>query len=129
MKVIGKTYFLIEYASLLQGSGSGGHCEFLREIVDAQYIRPSPHKPEAVKFDLFDEVEAFWTNYWLPGVITKVLSESMYVVKPTYQKEDLELNAIDLRHHYNWTNGQWVRATQVCNYFYLIDNHTKQKIF
>ncbi|XP_039116436.1 DUF724 domain-containing protein 3-like [Dioscorea cayenensis subsp. rotundata] len=112
VKVIGKTYFLIEYASLLQGSGSGGHCEFLREIVDAQYIRPSPHKPEAVKFDLFDEVEAFWTNYWLPGVIKKVLSESMYVVKPTYQKEDLELNAIDLRHHYNWTNGQWVRATQ-----------------
>ncbi|KAM0939001.1 putative Agenet-like domain-containing protein [Dioscorea sansibarensis] len=112
VKVIGKTYFLIEYTSLLQGSGCGGHCEFLREIVDAQYIRPFPHKPEAVKFDLFDEVEAFWTNYWLPGVITKVLSESMYVVKPTYQKKELELNAIDLRHNYNWTNGQWVRATQ-----------------
>ncbi|KAJ0985474.1 hypothetical protein J5N97_003830 [Dioscorea zingiberensis] len=113
LKVIGKTYFLIEYPSLLRDRGCGGHPEVLREIVDAQYIRPSlPLKPESEKFDLFDEVEAFCTNYWLPGVVTKVLSESKYVVKPTYQEDELEFSSMDLRLHYNWINGHWVGASQ-----------------
>ncbi|KAM0950116.1 putative Agenet-like domain-containing protein [Dioscorea sansibarensis] len=114
VKVIGDTYFLVEYENLSPNDitctkGS----ELLREIVDDQYMRPSPPDTAYVKdFCIQDEVEVLVCGRWLAGVISKIiLFGSKYGVKLKYQQLEDEFDLSELRLHYDWTDGQWICAS------------------
>ncbi|ONK57086.1 uncharacterized protein A4U43_C10F16470 [Asparagus officinalis] len=113
LKVIGAGFFLVEYENLrIDSSGSNGMP--LKEIVDLQYIRPSP--PPQTVFDNFvdilEEVEAFRKGGWVAGVVSKLLCGSRYVFKPKHWEEEIELDWTAIRPHFDWTNGRWVRISR-----------------
>ena len=118
LKVIGKSYFLVEYESLrIDNDGSSGVP--LKEIVDLQYIRPSP--PPASKFDgLFDvleELEAFHKGGWVAGVVMELRCDSKYLVKSKHHEEEIEVDRTTIRPRFDWINDHWVRISRVSNNF------------
>lgn len=106
----GKDKYLVEYQSLRTEDDK----EFLKEEIDIKHIRPSP--PETLMVDRFnklDEVDALYNDGWWVGVISKVCSNSKYVVYFKTTKEELTFEHSDLRLHQDWINGKWVTASQV----------------
>lgn len=118
VKVVGDTYFLVEYENLRPNDNTctKGN-EPLREIVDDQYMRPSPPDTAYVKdFCIQDEVEVLVCGRWLAGVISKIiLFGSKYIVKLKYQDLEDGFDISELRLHYDWTDGQWICTSMVCN--------------
>ncbi|KDO81633.1 hypothetical protein CISIN_1g019553mg [Citrus sinensis] len=105
----GKDKYLVEYQSLRTEDDK----EFLKEEIDIKHIRPSP--PETLMVDRFnklDEVDALYNDGWWVGVISKVCSNSKYVVYFKTTKEELTFEHSDLRLHQDWINGKWVTASQ-----------------
>ncbi|KAH7653371.1 Agenet domain plant type domain-containing protein [Dioscorea alata] len=111
VKVVGDTYFLVEYENLGPNDNTctKGN-ELLREIVDDQYMRPSPPDTAYVKdFFIQDEVEVLVCGRWLAGVISKIiLFGSKYIVKLKYQDLEDGFDISELRLHYDWTDEQWI---------------------
>lgn len=118
LKVIGKSTFLVEYESQrVDNQGSSG--ELLKEIVDLQYIRPSP--PPASKFDsIFDvleEVEAFYKGGWIAGVVLELRGGSRYIVKARHEEEEFEVDQSAIRPRFEWINEHWTRISRVWSNF------------
>lgn len=110
LKVIGKSYFFVEYKSLWVDDDSSRR--MLRtEIVDSQYLRPSPPS-ESMNFRVLDEVEAPQHGGWFPGIVSKVLPGSRYIIKFKHQDEEMELDHAALRPHYLWNGGHWINSNQ-----------------
>lgn len=109
VKAIWKSSFLVEYKHFRNLDDK----ELLREIVDAKHIRLCPPNASKVKFDLLDEVEAFYGNGWLPGVVAKIYTRSKYRVYIAHWGEEREFSHTELRLRYDLVDGQWVKASQV----------------
>lgn len=105
----GKDKFLVEYLHLRTDDDSG----FLREEIDILHIRPYPPGHVCDCFNRLQEVDALYNDGWWVGVISKVLSNSRYVVYFRNNNEELEFEHSDLRIHQDWINGKWVIATKV----------------
>ncbi|KAJ0078919.1 hypothetical protein Patl1_22448 [Pistacia atlantica] len=102
---VGKDKYLIEYQSLRTEDDT----EFLREEVDILHIRPSP--PDTVVVDSFnrlDEVDALYNDGWWVGVISKVLTNSKYIVYFKNTLEEMQFGHSELRLHQEWIDGKWI---------------------
>ncbi|KAJ0014221.1 hypothetical protein Pint_19560 [Pistacia integerrima] len=102
---VGKDKYLIEYQSLRTEDDT----EFLREEVDILHIRPSP--PDTVVVDSFnrlDEVDALYNDGWWVGVISKVLTNSKYIVYFKNTLEEMQFEHSELRLHQEWIDGKWI---------------------
>lgn len=105
----GKDKYLIQYQSLRTEDDK----EFLKEEIDIKHIRPSPPETLIVdRFNKLDEVDALYNDGWWVGVISKVCSNSSYLVYFKTTNEELTFEHSDLRLHQDWINGKWVAACQ-----------------
>ncbi|KAG1355133.1 DUF724 domain-containing protein 3 [Cocos nucifera] len=92
--VISKSIFLVDYKTLRAVSDR----ELSTEIVDAQYIRPTPPlASEDENFGLHDVVEVLYHGGWLLGVVSQILNGSQYIVKLKHHEEEMEFNHWEIR--------------------------------
>lgn len=105
----GKDKFIVQYQSLRTDDDS----DFLKEEIDILHIRPHPPVHVCHHFGLLHEVDAFYNDGWWVGVISKVLSNSRYVVYFRNSNEELEFPHSELRLHQDWINGKWVIPSKV----------------
>ncbi|KAL0420156.1 UNVERIFIED_CONTAM: DUF724 domain-containing protein 5 [Sesamum radiatum] len=98
----------VEYNDLLADEDGS---ERLREYVDISFVRPPPPLQEIVKcFEPDDVVDAFYKDGWWTGVVTRVLEGGQrFVVTFQYPPDELEFRLAELRVHWDWVNGSWVR--------------------
>lgn len=102
--------YLIEYQSLRNNDDT----EFLREEVDILHIRPCPPDVELVdRFEVLEEVDAFYNDGWWRGMIYKVLKKERYSVYFKDSDEELKFEHSDLRVHQEWINGKWEISSKV----------------
>ncbi|RWW03410.1 hypothetical protein GW17_00033428 [Ensete ventricosum] len=87
MEVFNSSTILVEYENLKAENND----ELLREIVDAQYIRScQPNAAQAKDFVLNDEVEVLHHGGWVPGMISKILDGSKYIIKMLHDEKETE---------------------------------------
>ncbi|CAA0824927.1 agenet domain-containing protein [Striga hermonthica] len=100
----------VEYQTLLVPRGGS---KLLREYVDVSCVRPSPPLEEAVGgFGPGDAVDALYNDGWWIGVVTRVVeedTESRYTVTFQNPPDVREFSLSELRVHWDWVNGSWVR--------------------
>ncbi|KAI3980771.1 hypothetical protein MKX01_025336 [Papaver californicum] len=108
VKKINENKYLIEYLNLK----SEDETKLLRKEAEVKYIRPiPPSNPKVESYSLLQEVDAEISNGWWCGVISKVLSNSKYIVFFRESSEELEYDYSQLRPHQDWVDGKWVRAS------------------
>ncbi|XWS36070.1 hypothetical protein CRYUN_Cryun20dG0052500 [Craigia yunnanensis] len=98
----------VQYSTLLSEDGSSP----LTEYVDPAFIRPLlPNEKEDAQlgFEVHDIVDARYRDGWWSGVVRKVLEKSKYRVYFDNPPDVIEFERKDLRIHWNWINGKWVR--------------------
>ncbi|PKA54688.1 hypothetical protein AXF42_Ash000523 [Apostasia shenzhenica] len=105
--------FLVEYKDLTTEDGT----EFLKEVIDRLHIRPAPPaSPESWKFRFLEEIDAYCNDGWWVGVISKVLSDSRYIVYFKTWMQEIEFSHENLRPHHDWINGRWMQASQALGF-------------
>ncbi|TYG57666.1 hypothetical protein ES288_D08G161200v1 [Gossypium darwinii] len=98
----------VRYKTLLADDGKSP----LTEHVDPGYIRPLPpnEKGNAQSgFEVNDVVDARYRDGWWTGVVRKVLAKSKYRVYFDNPPDVIEFDRKDLRVHWDWIDGNWVR--------------------
>ncbi|CAF1860613.1 unnamed protein product [Brassica napus] len=84
-----------------------------RVTVTADKIR---HKPPAddreKKFEMMDNVEAFYSKGWGSGQVRMILGKNKFSVYLNSSMETLEFKASDLRIHREWLDGVWKMADE-----------------
>lgn len=102
--------YLIEYQTLKNDDDTG----LLREEVNELHLRPCPPDVGLVdRFELNEEVDAFYNDCWWVGAISKVLKKERYSVYFQESGEELKFDHSDLRVHQEWRDGQWHIASKV----------------
>jgi Agenet domain len=104
------TAFCVQYHNLKTDDETA----LLQETVDPVHIRPVP--PEACwpnSFRLLEEVDAYCNDGWWAGVVSKVLGKNRCVVYFRQWKEEMEFKHDELRPHFDWVGGRWIRASLV----------------
>lgn len=98
----------MEYQNLLAHEDGSDR---LREYVDVAFVRPAPLVQEIVKgFEPDDAVDAFYKDGWWTGVVTRVVAGGeRFVVTFSNPPDELEFGLDELRAHWDWVNGTWVR--------------------
>ncbi|PIN15557.1 hypothetical protein CDL12_11800 [Handroanthus impetiginosus] len=98
----------VEYHDLLAHENGSDR---LREYVDVSCVRPSPPFQEVVKgLEPGDVVDAFYKDGWWTGVVSRVVEGGeRFVVTFEHPPDELEFGLADLRVHWEWVNGRWVR--------------------
>ncbi|XVF32929.1 hypothetical protein REPUB_Repub17cG0125200 [Reevesia pubescens] len=99
---------LIQYKTLLANDGSTP----LTESLDPAYIRPlPPTAKEDVEsgFEINEVVDAGYKDGWWTGVVRKVVEKSNYRVYFDNPPDVIEFDRKDLRVHWDWIDGKWVR--------------------
>lgn len=110
VEVFNSSTVLVEYENLKAENND----ELLREIVDAQYIRSCQPNAALVKdFALNDEVEVLHHGGWVPGMISKIVNGSKYIIKMLHDENETEFGHAVLRHRRFWNGQQWVFKSQV----------------
>ncbi|XVE82312.1 hypothetical protein DITRI_Ditri15bG0138200 [Diplodiscus trichospermus] len=106
---LGNDKYLVEYLTLK----TEDQAAFLKEEAYASYIRPRPpHAQCARRYELFENVDAWYNDGWWIGQIIKVLSGWRYEVYFRTTSEVMEFKHNDLRLHQEWINGKWVTASR-----------------
>ncbi|XP_057782259.1 DUF724 domain-containing protein 3-like [Salvia miltiorrhiza] len=98
----------VEYHNLLAHEDGSDR---LREYVEPSFVRPAPPLQEVVKgFDPDDAVDAFYKDGWWTGVVNQAVDDGKrYVVTFHSPPDELEFGLGELRPHWDWVNGNWVR--------------------
>ncbi|CAL9066568.1 uncharacterized protein LOC135605669 [Musa acuminata AAA Group] len=110
VEVFNSTTVLVEYENLKAENND----ELLREIVDAQYIRTCQPNAALVKdFALNDEVEVLHHGGWVPGMISKIVNGSKYIIKMLHDENETEFGHAELRLRRFWNGQQWVFKSQM----------------
>ncbi|OVA13636.1 Agenet-like domain [Macleaya cordata] len=99
-----KNKYLVEYLTLITDDQK----RYLREIVDATEIRPSPPKIPVSDFNILDQVDVFDNDGWWVGRITGRDLVNFYVYFDRSTGETLRYRFPQLRVHQEWENGKWV---------------------
>ncbi|CAF1986977.1 unnamed protein product, partial [Brassica napus] len=85
-----------------------------RVTVTADKIRPKPPADDREKkFEMMDNVEAFYSKGWSSGQVRMILGENTFSVYLNSSMETLEFKASDLRIHREWLDGVWKMADEV----------------
>lgn len=98
----------VEYKDLLSSEDGS---DPLRESVKLAFLRPAP-PPEDNRggFEPGDVVDAFYKDGWWIGVVARpVEGGDRFVVSFDDPPDELEFGLGELRAHWDWTNGKWVR--------------------
>ncbi|CAN4106319.1 unnamed protein product [Withania somnifera] len=109
VKSVGYDKFLVEYQKLKTVNGS----QFLKEEVDASWIRPCP--PEIRSFNPFehlDRVDAWFDNGWWEGHISEVLGGLKYVVCLMTKEKEVVFEHSMLRPRQEWVKEKWLTARE-----------------
>lgn len=105
---------LVQYKTLLAEDGSSP----LTEHVDPAFVRPLPpqeKEEDGQVFEVNDVVDARYRDGWWTGVVRRVLEKSKYRVYFDNPPDVIEFESKDLRVHWDWIDGKWVRPEkQVC---------------
>ncbi|KAL8527170.1 hypothetical protein ACS0TY_005156 [Phlomoides rotata] len=97
----------VEYHNLL-ASNKGR--DRLREILDIPFVRPVPPVQEIDKgFEPGDVVDAYYKDGWWQGVVAEVVEDGGKFVVSFHDPPDLECALKNLRYHWDWVDGSWVR--------------------
>ncbi|XWS31859.1 hypothetical protein CRYUN_Cryun23aG0111900 [Craigia yunnanensis] len=101
----------VQYMTLLADDGSSP----LTEYVDPAFIRPLLPNEEDVQsgFEVNDVVDASYRDGWWTGVVRKVLEKLKYRVYFDNPPDVIEFDRKDLRFHWNWIDGKWVRPEKL----------------
>lgn len=109
----GKSKVFVMYHTLLSDNDEN---EPLTEFVDASYIRPLPPPPDIDQsYEPNDVVDAFHRDGWWKAVVTKVevleekSNSKRYTVIFENPPEQFDFCPAELRFHWDWINGRWVR--------------------
>ncbi|XP_058000630.1 DUF724 domain-containing protein 3 isoform X2 [Hevea brasiliensis] len=103
---------LVQYHELITDNDEN---ERLTEFVDASHIRPLPPPPDIDQsFEPHDVVDAFHRDGWWKAVVVKVQvlekdNSKRYTVIFENPPEQFDFCSADLRFHWVWTDGNWVR--------------------
>lgn len=85
-----------------------------RVTIIADKIRPKPPADDREKkFEMMDNVEAFYSKGWSSGQVRMILGENTFYVYLNSSMETLEFKAADLRIHREWLDGVWKMADEV----------------
>lgn len=102
--------FLVEYQTLR----TDDETESLREIAESSYIRPCPPCVQKLdRYQMLEEVDAWYNDGWWVGLVSKVLDNLEYAVYFWTSNEELEFGHHDLRPHQEWIGGKWITAFRV----------------
>ncbi|KAL8544842.1 hypothetical protein ACS0TY_005165 [Phlomoides rotata] len=98
----------VEYHNLL-ASNKGR--DRLRETLDISFVRPVPPVQEIDKgFEPGDVVDAYYKDGWWQGVVAEVVEGGGKFVVSFHDPPDLQECALkNLRYHWDWVDGSWVR--------------------
>ncbi|EOX95351.1 Domain of Uncharacterized protein function 724 6, putative isoform 1 [Theobroma cacao] len=99
---------LVQYKTLLAEDGSSP----LTEHVDPAFVRPLPpqeKEEDGQVFEVNDVVDARYRDGWWTGVVRRVLEKSKYRVYFDNPPDVIEFESKDLRVHWDWIDGKWVR--------------------
>ncbi|KAG2281477.1 hypothetical protein Bca52824_052697 [Brassica carinata] len=84
-----------------------------RVTVTADKIRPKPPADDREKkFEMMDNVEAFYSKGWSSGQVRMILGENTFSVYLNSSMETLEFKASNLRIHREWLDGVWKMADE-----------------
>ncbi|XP_071723309.1 DUF724 domain-containing protein 8-like [Rutidosis leptorrhynchoides] len=105
--------FVIQYDTLL----TEDETRPLRELADFSGIRPLPPTTgnnRHLAFEVNDVVDAFYQDGWWVGSIEKILDHisedgNKYRVRFEYSTERIVFTFSELRPHYDWVDGKWVK--------------------
>ncbi|CAN6852243.1 unnamed protein product [Brassica oleracea] len=85
-----------------------------RVTVTADKIRPKPPADDREKkFEMMDNVEAFYSKGWSSGQVRMILGENTFSVYLNSSMETLEFKASNLRIHREWLDGVWKMADEL----------------
>ncbi|XVF65862.1 hypothetical protein PTKIN_Ptkin09bG0285100 [Pterospermum kingtungense] len=104
----------VQYKSLLKDDNQTP----FTEKVKLCYIRPVPPQPRSCGddqcFEVNDVVDAFHLDGWWTGSVSKVFGDpKRYIVSFACPAEDLEFSSSDLRPHWDWVDGRWVKSPKI----------------
>lgn len=100
----GKGNYLVEYKTLK----ADNEMKLLKEVVDSQYMRPSPPVTQCANlFDLYEEVEVWYNIAWWHGCVCDILKGSKYAVRVEGMDEVAEFEHFEIRPRRNWVGGKW----------------------
>ncbi|XP_057471945.1 protein AGENET DOMAIN (AGD)-CONTAINING P1-like [Actinidia eriantha] len=104
VNLIGKDKYLIEYQTLKTKDES----EHLKEKADALYLWPcSPVMQGFDHFKLFEKVDAWYSDGWWVGLISRFLGGLTCAVYFWTTNEELELEHFNLRPRQEWIGGKF----------------------
>ncbi|KAG2266145.1 hypothetical protein Bca52824_073224 [Brassica carinata] len=84
-----------------------------RVTVTGDKIRPKPPADDREKkFEMMDNVEAFYSIGWSSGQVIMIPGENTFSVYLNSSMETLEFKASDLRIHREWLDGVWKMADE-----------------
>lgn len=93
----------------------------LVEIVHDSTIRPIPSiSIREHRFNMLEEVDAWYHDGWWLGVVNKVLPKFKYVVYFWTTNEEIEFHHLNLRSHQEFINEKWVSSFSVRFTFRII---------
>lgn len=101
----------VEYQNLISDEDPSVR---LREYVNAAFVRPLPPQETRSKpFELGDIVDAYYSDGWWTGVISRLLRGSRCIVAFQNPPHEIEFGLSDLRFHLEWVNGNWLRPVNL----------------
>ncbi|XP_039068757.1 DUF724 domain-containing protein 6-like [Hibiscus syriacus] len=107
-----KDKVLVRYKHLLEDDNQTP----LTESVELSFIRPLPPVlkiPGDECFEINDVVDAFHLDGWWTGSISEVIdNRKRYIVSLPDPPEEIEFSYSNLRPHWKWANGRWVKPSK-----------------
>ncbi|KAE8694907.1 hypothetical protein F3Y22_tig00110764pilonHSYRG00075 [Hibiscus syriacus] len=107
-----KDKVLVRYKHLLEDDNQTP----LTESVELSFIRPLPpvlKTPGDEYFEINDVVDAFHLDGWWTGSISEVIDNlKRYIVSFTDPPEEIEFSSSNLRPHWKWAIGRWVKPSK-----------------
>ncbi|KAK6279583.1 hypothetical protein POUND7_019850 [Theobroma cacao] len=102
---------LVQYKNLLDDDNQMP----LTEHIKLSFIRPLPPQPKIPDdqcFEVNDVVDAFYLDGWWTGFVSKVFDyPKRYSVSFAHPPEEIEFSSSNLRPHWKWVDGKWVKPS------------------
>ncbi|KAL8099682.1 hypothetical protein AgCh_032084 [Apium graveolens] len=114
-----KNQVFVQYHTLMSDKDE---TKFLREKVDMIQLRPpAPREMWGREFKVGEEVDAFYSDGWWEGIVTRIEGVK-YVVYFRGSKEELAFRADELRVHREWVKGDWVPPLEIGDEQKIVSN-------
>lgn len=99
-----KLRVLVEYKTLMADKKGKRP---LKEAMTLVQLRPRPPPERRRKFEVSDEVDAYYNDGWWEGVVMELSGDGKYSVFFRGTRDQLEFEESQIRIHREWANGKW----------------------